>query len=287
MKRIEWHRTAAAIAALFALNGCVAAALPVLAGSALATRDVVKESNERRAAKRAEGSVTVSPSESLSPPNDSASTSPSGDQTRALAISDVTSPPRGNISLMDTKSSPFFGLISYSLAQVSDETSDPPFSAVLRNPSVLDGERAQCSNGKPTILIDLDPSDATLAPDNGIQSDPVLAQGLAALRENGIEVAWISGLSADRAGDVRSALSSSGLDPANEDSLLLMRYPNDRKQTRRKELAESVCLLAIAGDDRKDFDELYDYLLKPSAAFALEPLINNGWFLTPLALTQD
>ncbi|MEL7445800.1 MAG: hypothetical protein AAGK02_08295 [Pseudomonadota bacterium] len=160
-------------------------------------------------------------------------------------------------------------------------------SALLRNPGALDGQRADCDAGLPTVLIDLDPADGLFAPDRVSRADQALVEQLATLRKQGISVAWISGHSADGAGKVRRALSLSGLDLRNEDALLLMRYPGDRKQTRRRELAETRCVLAIAGDTRADFDELYDYIRDTSAAAQLENLLGNGWFLTPLAFTQD
>ncbi len=65
-----------------------------------------------------------------------------------------------------------------------------------------------------------------------------------------------------------------------------MRYPGDRKQTRRDDLAKVSCVIAIAGDSRSDFNELFEYLVNPEAALALELLIGQGWFLIPPALTQ-
>jgi len=42
----------------------------------------------------------------------------------------------------------------------------------------------------------------------------------------------------------------------------------------------------MAGDDRADFDELYSYLRNPNGAVMLEPMFNNGWFLTPPPLVE-
>ena len=75
--------------------------------------------------------------------------------------------------------------------------------------------------------------------------------------------------------------------PESRDILLLMRYPGDRKQTRREDLARRACLLAIAGDEREDFDELYAYLVNPEAALRLENLIGDGWFLVPPLHSSD
>ena len=55
----------------------------------------------------------------------------------------------------------------------------------------------------------------------------------------------------------------------------------------REQLAQLSCLIAIAGDTRSDFDELYDYLLDPNDAAPLEPIIGEGWFLIPTPLLSE
>lgn len=157
----------------------------------------------------------------------------------------------------------------------------PMTTAVLRDPSALNGERLDCApedEREPAVLIDLDPGDEAFSEGSPLP-DPSVALSLKVLRSEGVTIAWISKNSAATADLVRDALNRSGLDPEAEDTLLLMRYPGDRKQTRRKEFAAETCLIAIAGDRRADFDELYDYITNRNAAIELETLINNGWFL--------
>jgi hypothetical protein len=158
---------------------------------------------------------------------------------------------------------------------------------MLRDPSALDGKRRECGSAAPTVLIDLDPAGGHLAPGGAVSVPSGLPEGLAELRAAGLDVAWISGASAAEAPDIRIALGATGLDPGGKDRLLLMRYPGDRKQTRREDLAGASCLIAIAGDERRDFDELYDYLVNPEAALALDLLIGDGWFLLPRPATAD
>ncbi|MEO0589045.1 MAG: hypothetical protein AAFZ11_00645 [Pseudomonadota bacterium] len=138
-----------------------------------------------------------------------------------------------------------------------------------------------CADAKPTVLIDLDPAGSLYAPNTALLPSKQLSDGLDQLRAQGVDVAWISAASAGYAGDIRAALNDSDLDPGSTDTLILMRYPGDRKQTRRLALATRSCLVAIAGDERADFDELYDHLKEPDAALALEKLISDGWFLIP------
>ena len=158
-------------------------------------------------------------------------------------------------------------------------------SAMLATPGTLAPATAECSVHPAAVLIDLDPGKDVLDPATAIHADPRLAGTLAALRAEGIEVAWLSGNTADQAGAVRRALKASGLDPDGRDELALLRYPEERKQTRREDLAKEFCVVAIAGDQRSDFDELFQYLKDPAAAAPLEPLIGNGWFLIPQPLS--
>lgn len=158
-------------------------------------------------------------------------------------------------------------------------------SAMLAAPGTLAPETSECSVHPAAVLIDLDPGAGVLDPAAATHADPLLARALAALRAEGIAVAWLSANTADRAGAIRRALKASGLDPEGKDELALLRYPEERKQTRREDLAKQFCVVAIAGDERSDFDELFQYLKDPAAAAPLEPLIGKGWFLIPQPLS--
>jgi hypothetical protein len=49
----------------------------------------------------------------------------------------------------------------------------------------------------------------------------------------------------------------------------------------REDANRDVCTVAIAGDERSDFDELFDYLRNPGGAVGLYPMMGKGWFLVP------
>ncbi|WP_209349278.1 hypothetical protein [Pontixanthobacter sp. CEM42] len=168
-----------------------------------------------------------------------------------------------------------------------DPVQSPRQSAILAAPGSLSPTRTDCSIRPPAVLIDLDPGDQTFDSSITPQANPALGQILASLRLQAVDIFWISKQPAIAAGAIRKSLVASGLDPRGDDALLLMRRADDRKQARRKELAETHCLLAIGGDTRADFDELYLYLKDTSAAQPLEELIGAGWFLTPLPLTAQ
>ncbi|HSJ77635.1 MAG TPA: hypothetical protein VK913_02770 [Erythrobacter sp.] len=153
-------------------------------------------------------------------------------------------------------------------------------SAMLADPIALDGKRRQCAAGmRPVALIDLDPMGGVFAPPATPEKRPNLAQGLAEMREAGVVITWISDLPVDQSGALRTALEQSGLDPRGEDIISLSRDGTDRKQQRMDNLAGITCIIAIAGDERADFDERYKYLRNPEAGFRLEQVIGDGWFL--------
>ncbi|NKB16150.1 MAG: hypothetical protein HC774_03465 [Sphingomonadales bacterium] len=161
-------------------------------------------------------------------------------------------------------------------------------SAMLRDPIALDGQRRRCAAGEqPVALIDLDPKGSVFAPPANPGAQPGKALGLAMLREAGVEIAWLSDMSVNQSGLLRTALEQSGLDPRGEDIISLRRDGDDSKYKRKENLAGITCIVAIAGDERPDFDERFIYLRTPEAGAGLEPVIGNGWFLIEPVLSTE
>ena len=273
----------AAIALLPALlSGCVAALIPVAAGGMMAGKDRVGLGGEAEAADAAAAEVEIpapnvvpAPAPTVIVENPPANSGPDGDPAPAL-----TSP----ISSYQA----FAGIFGYSAAQAAiDPIAQPRQSALLAAPGSLAPERSDCSIRPPAVIFDLDPAGALFNPAVEVKADPALVQMLRAFRMQDISIFWVSALPALDAGSVRRRLLQSGLDPIGRDGLLLMRRADDRKQTRRRDLSETHCVIAIAGDTKSDFDELYDYLKDPSAAQPLDELMDSGWFLTPLPLLDQ
>lgn len=150
---------------------------------------------------------------------------------------------------------------------------------LVANPPLDEPQRRDCAATAPAAVIDLDNGSAAFAPDGLATAPPGVAAGLAHLREAGVVVLWISNLPAARATDVAKALRTSGLDPRGQDQLLLIRNVKDRKQLLREDASADVCIVAIAGDRRSDFDELFDYLRNPASAAGLDAMLGDGWFL--------
>ncbi|QZH74020.1 MAG: hypothetical protein JY451_09655 [Erythrobacter sp.] len=156
-----------------------------------------------------------------------------------------------------------------------------PESALLLNPSSLTPSRVACEEAIPALLVDLDPGAESMPLDGNLSPDPELVTVLDDLRRQGLTIAWITDREPQDAGTIRARLLEAGLDPTGRDPLFVQRYPGELKQARRRALLETHCLLAIAGDDRRDFDDLYLYLRDPAAALPLEAMLDDRWFLIP------
>lgn len=247
-------------------SGCVAALIPVAAGGMLAGKDKIgletRRQNAETVAARADVMIAM-------PTPVPASVKSGGPFAREL-------PPPTPLRRA------FSGMSDYVAAQADkDPVSDPRQSALLAAPGSLMPDRSDCSIRPPAVVFDLDPASALFNPAAAVKADPELAPLLREFRSRDISIFWLSALTPLDAGAIRSRLVESGLDPAGRDGLLLMRHVDDRKQTRRHDVSMTHCLVAIAGDTRADFDELFDYLMDPSASLPVEALMGAGWFLTP------
>lgn len=294
-----------ALCALPLLGGCIAAAalVPIVAGGGLAASrvDGLKNS-ERKDVDRADAAATRPPFDrgDSAPPagleqasggrpaptgsGPAASAAPVPAVPAELAARPAAaSAPFGSESMIDAPA--YGGLFAYAMAaSARPKAGQRRQSALLISPGALKPETSRCNISQPAILIDLDPGDDLLDASARFAPNPPLAGALAALRERDVSVHWISGNSAAEAGAIRKRLAEAGLDPDGRDELVLMRYPDDRKQGRRDAVGATHCLIAIAGEERRDFDELYTYLKDPGSAGSLEKLVGNGWFLVPPAL---
>lgn len=282
------------LAAQIALPGCVAAVIPLAASGAIINQERKSESEPEPKSEpdvpvlRKEDRVLTPPGPAyvdIAPPP--ANTAPPAPNETADPVR--AEPPTARVPAATPARSvrAYDALLSYAVTEAArDPVERPRMSAVLQAPTSLSPARADCSIRPPAVLFDLDPADGLFDPDTMDQSDPLLDVMVRRLRAEAIDIFWISGLPALRAGDVRRVLENSGLDPKGDDGILLIQRSEDRKQERRKQLQETHCLIAIAGDTRSDFDELYEYLKTPELAQPLEELVGSGWFLAPLPLTQ-
>ena len=169
---------------------------------------------------------------------------------------------------------------SYALAQAELQPGlGKKTSAILRAPSDLRAIRSDCGPLPTAVFVDLDPGRGSFDPLAPGQGDPALGAALTELRQRDIRVVWFSRLGANFAAAARAALADGGLDPAGQDELVLMTDIGERKQSLRDEVAKRLCPVAMLGDERADFDELYLFLKDPDTALALDVMIDQGWFL--------
>jgi hypothetical protein len=266
------------------LSGCLGAvALPLLAGGAFMVRDKHKV----RAA-----TPVPSPSPSVTLETQQARDAVvSVEPGTRLEITTLRELPRPSEtaarSLMSESWEQFF---TYALGKSMPDGGETRTlrSALLRSPPSLTAPvRRDCPAQYAAVVIDLDDQSAPFAPELLRAAPGGIAEGLARLREAKMTVLWISRLPAARAADVAGALRTSGLDPQGQDQLLLIRNGGDRKQVLREDANLDVCPIAIAGDERSDFDELFDYLRNPGGAVGLYPMMGDGWFLVPSLTDPD
>lgn len=195
-------------------------------------------------------------------------------------------PPDHAAVLAGAVAGPFDPFASYAMANAGR-----PAPGKLRESALIDlsslaaaPRRSRCREQKPAVLLDLDPGAAAYDLGNPPSPAAGLAATLARLRVSGIRVLWISGLPQQAEPDLRQVLRATELDPDGSDAILLRRTGAERKQLVRQAAARDWCILAVAGDTRADFDEVFDYLRDRDGpvARALEGNVGAGWFLTPL-----
>ena len=131
------------------------------------------------------------------------------------------------------------------------------------------------------VLIDLDVAPGTPA-EMDIERQNGFAELLETLRETGIRIAWLAETNDTQLKPILDLLREGEAPVLRDTDLMLVGLPGSyRKQERRWALAQSHCVVAIAGDRKGDFDELYDYLRDQSYAIRLEAFTGRGWFELP------
>jgi hypothetical protein len=278
-----------------ALGGCVAAAIPVLAAGGIIARDPTPDKAgdalppivEVQPKGEAAAAPAVTEPLASEPATGSALTelppapAPGAAGTGTAVVANSSASATGTVFAAE-RINPYAGFYLHAAEQAQlDPVEAPRSSTILATPGSLQPVMTDCAILPPAVLIDLDPAGGQLDPARPFAPNPDLSEVLSALRLANVSVFWISGASAGDAGKVREQLLASGLDPWGRDGLLLMRRAEDRKDARRRDLAQTHCVVAIAGDTKGDFDELFDFLRNPGAAAALDGLVGAGWFLTP------
>ncbi|MET0179040.1 MAG: hypothetical protein ABW194_00985 [Novosphingobium sp.] len=266
-------RLGAALALVPLLGGCIAvAALPVLAGGAMVTKGNLRiRAATPRPKRPPAGRVTENVGARALGSAGAAGTLPGGLVRTTLTA--LPAPSGADLA-------PWEAFVGYALDHAARVREGAGRSVLLANASSLGlAQRRDCQTRDPAVIVDLDPDAAPFAP--GASARAGLAQSLARLRAAGVAVLWITERQASDVAVIGEALVASGLDAQAADPLLLVRSPSDRKQLLRQQANRDVCVVAIAGDRKSDFDELFDYLRDPNSAVGPESLIGSGWFIVP------
>lgn len=256
------------------LSGCVAAAVPVVAGGlAVGTRMHGKPNSMPKRGRRTPSRTKSGESPELGAAGAGAS----------LRLTGLTALPKPG-EAPDGAGESFSAFARFALAAAQPKPGRPLRSALI-DPATLTSRptRADCGSQAPAVLIDLDPGKAAFDLDDPPAAAPHLAEQLAILRAAGLTILWQTGLRADTAERLHIVLAAVGLDPDRTDRLLLIRKAGELKQDRRRDAARDWCILAMAGDSKGDFEEAFDYLRDPNGllAAALSANLGDGWFLTP------
>jgi hypothetical protein len=268
-------RVPAALALLsgaLSLSGCVALIVPVAAAGVLGKNQI--DASKKRA-RAAEQSVVDVPLQSPDTESSTQSDSPEPPENGANAVA-IKRLSVGNIRNAYT---PF---VQYALTQVGRRAEGLPVrAAVLVNQvSLIDPQTLPCGNLPMAVVIDLDVAAGTPA-EIEIEAQSGFGTLLQTLRESDVRIVW-TGSKSQKATEPTLEALRNGSDPALRDTdMLLLHDGKFSKQEQRWILARSYCVLAVAGDRKADFDELYDFLRVPDYAIRLEAFMDRGWFLLP------
>ena len=273
MTRTGKFRIGAALAMLPLLGGCVAAiAVPLMTAAG-----AISERRRTRAQIVADLPAANAVALAAIPEPAAASIGPGVQLTNLSELP----PPSGITSSMAGQWRDF---TAYALDRASGlaERGEAVSALLTRESALAFGtELRPCVAREAAVVIDLDPIDAIFAPGSARQVSADITAAVAQLRDAGVIVLWVSQASANDVAGVAAALQASGLDPTGRDPILLVRNEDERKQVLREEANRTVCVVAMAGDERSDFDELFDYLRDPRLATAYDVRLGSGWFLVP------
>lgn len=273
------------VAASLALQGCVALAIPAVAAGVIGKGEIDRARERARAAEKT-FDPSVAPEVIVGPPVAEPVAPPTAD---AVPISDAaeeespgTLSPLDRLALSDIRNA-YLPFARYALGQ-AEKRQRGEFargSVLVESVSLSTPQTMDCGNRPMAAIIDLDVAPGTPA-EMVVERQNGLAALLETMRESGIRIAWLAQTDAEQLKPITDLLRE-GDEPIIRDAdlMLLGLPPKMRKQERRWQLARDYCVVAIAGDRRGDFDELYDYLRDQAYAIKLELFIGKGWFELP------
>lgn len=262
------------VAASLSLQGCVAAVLPLAAAGVIGKTRL----DAAKRAERAQAGMASRPVQTIAVQDEPIVAEPVAAQEMAVETHGAATA----ADFVPDMSHPYAPLVRYALDRVAARaTGEDVRSAVLVEDISLTDPRAMSCGSKPfAVIIDID-----TAPGAVPLAQPGLAALLDTLRAAEIRIGWIG---EGNIAAIETALEKAGEDGnplvMPDDAILSAPNKGPRKQEQRGQFAKGHCVLAIAGDRKSDFDELFDYLRDPTYAIGLDIFSNRGWFLVPSPL---
>lgn len=263
------------------LSGCAAVLLPVAAAGLIGKNRIDAVTRTRRA----EASLDANTQKNTKPIVTVSSAEPDARAVRPVAAA-ITGNEEFAVltgrNLPAPVRHPFLNFSQYALAQASRRDQGLGVQSVILVEQVSLGapETVTCGAKPLAVIVDLDASATTVSSSDSLTRP--LGSLLEDIRDAGLRLIWISGVSQ---AEVTSTLDPlrQGTNPAikSEDLISLQEQGGLRKQERRWNLAQYYCIIAVAGDEKSDFDELFNYLRNPDYAVSLGKYWEHGWFIVP------
>lgn len=275
-----------ALSLLPSLSGCIAAVLPLAAAGTMGKTQIDRAKAKKELVATGAKEFNHSPSAVKSEKGVGETFNGQGGAIEEVALDDESRKYLSRfLKPIDPNPSPYGDFANYALAQSAKLAAGDGVKSAILIPrvNIFKPQTVSCKAKPLAVLIDLDAE----SEDQWLNADTLyrqngLAGSLDALRKAEISVIWLSDQPATAADSVAAVLEDAGFAAADSDDFLFLdRGGEDRKQVRRWDAARSYCIVAVAGDERSDFDELYDYLRSPDGAISLDHMFGNGWFITP------
>ncbi|MEZ5709533.1 MAG: HAD family acid phosphatase [Blastomonas sp.] len=194
--------------------------------------------------------------------------------------------------------SPYRALVSYVGKRVEQHEAGLPLRSVVVDPLAgLENPVFEPCGDKPLgVSIDLDEQSFGNAEQAGfwngtVVAAPGVADAVRELRDQGVRVFFLSSRPIEQWPQIQEALQAAGLGSPEPgiDLWLSGERGNDRKDEHRRAIARHYCIIAIAGDRKGDFADLYDYLKDPNTPTvkSLDVMWDSGWFMLPNAVGRE
>lgn len=302
---LRWPKMGFLLGTILTLQGCVAVLIPVAAGGVLVKARVEAAKRARLAEASMKG--VVEPVVIVGDAGDPAMTAdiPGANAVpaapalpseitqaivgREISVAEFEMPNTQSSALGASKirSHAYLDFAKYALAQADKrDAREVGRSAVLvEKVSLAFPKMIECSIKPLAVIIDIDVDQRKtwdVEASNGMPSDGSLAEVVEMLRARDIKLIWFTDGIQSELPEILGPLRNGAFPAVKSDDLVSFGAKRGaRKQERRWKLARDYCVVAVAGDTKSDFDELYDYLRDQSYAIRLDAFWNRGWFLLP------